>query len=162
MLGRPDLLLHAPRVVAQQHVGGGHDVGGTAVVHLERMLTRAGEQRAEADQPLRLGAVVAVDRLVVVADTEHRTVGPGEQANQQQVGRREVLELVDEHDPTCPLGCGAGAGVGEQHLDGALNLLVEVECVRSLELAPVPRQDLGEAIDLAVVHLLHLVGRAQT
>ena len=80
------------------------DAAGAAVVDLQRVVAGTGEDVGEVDQPAGIGAVVAVDRLVVVADAEHRAVGPGEQADEQQVGRREVLELVDQQQPAGALG----------------------------------------------------------
>ena len=88
------------------------DAGRTAVVDLERMVAGAGEQGAEVDQPGRIGAVVAVDRLVVVAHPEHRAAGRRQQPDEQQVGGREVLELVDEHQPARTLRGHAGLRAG--------------------------------------------------
>ena len=101
--GGADHLGDPPAVVPQQRVGGARRRRRAAVVDLQRMVAGAGEERGEVDQPAGIGAVVAVDRLVVVAHAEHRAVGPGEQPDEQQVGRREVLELVDEQQPAGPL-----------------------------------------------------------
>ena len=76
---------------------------------------------------MRIGAVVAVDRLVVVADAEHAAIGTGQQPNEQQVGGREVLELVDEQHAAGALGREAGPWLAEQDLDRPHDLLVEVE-----------------------------------
>ena len=43
------------------------------------------------------------------------------------MGRREVLELVDQKHPGTPPGGGAGRRVRQEHLDGPVDLLVEVE-----------------------------------
>ena len=43
------------------------------------------------------------------------------------MGRREVLELVDEQVPARALHRAAERAVGEQHLDGGVDLLVEVD-----------------------------------
>ena len=126
--------------MAQQPVGGIDDAVGAAVVDLERMVAGAGEEVGEVDQPRRVGAVVAVDRLVVVADAEHDELGAGEQPHEQEVGGREVLELVDEQHPAGPLRRATGDRVGEQHLDGAEDLLVEVDRPRPVEREPVARE----------------------
>ena len=55
--------------------GGVDDGDGTAVVHLQRMVGRTGEEVAEVDEERRVGASVAIDHLVVVAHAEN--VEPG-------------------------------------------------------------------------------------
>ena len=70
---------------------------------------------------------MTVDALVVVADAEHVEGRQAEQADQQDVGRREVLELVDEEVPAAPLHRGAERAVGENRLDRRVDLLVEVD-----------------------------------
>ncbi len=105
-----DRLGDAPVVVPEQPIDHLDHAGRAAVVHLERMLARAGEQLGEVDQPRRIGAVVAVDRLVVVAHAEHRAARRGEEPDQEEVRRCEVLELVDQHDPTGALRSPTGVG----------------------------------------------------
>jgi hypothetical protein len=92
----PDRLVDPSAIVAKQAVGGLDDAGGAAIVDLERMVTGAREPAFEVDQPCRVGTVVAVDRLVVVADAEHGAARRREQPDQQQMRRGEVLELVDQ------------------------------------------------------------------
>ncbi len=125
-----DRLWHTASVVLQQHRRGGDDVGRTAVVHLQRMVTGMGEVLGEVDQPLGIGPVEPVDRLVVVADPEHTGIWSGQQSDEQVVGRCQVLELVDEQHPAGPLGCGAGSDVGEQDLDCPNDLFVVVDRTR--------------------------------
>lgn len=151
-----DDLRGAPAVVPQQCVGGAHDAARAAVVDLQRVLAGTGEQLGEVDQPGRVGAVVAVDGLVVVAHAEHRGVGPGQQAHQQQVRRCEVLELVDQQQPARPLCGGAGLRVAQQQLDGLEDLFVVVDVAGSGQLVPVAGEGIGEPFDLAVVAALHL------
>ena len=157
-----DGLRHAQHVVAQQPVGGGDDAAGAAVVDLQRVILCTGEERGEVDQPGRVGPVVAVDGLVVVADAEHGAVRPGQQPHEQQVCRGEVLELVHQQHAARPLRRCPRIGVGEQQLDRALHLLVEVERSRAGELAAVLRQERGEPVDLTVVASLDVGGGAQT
>ena len=114
---RSDGLGDAPMVVPEQGVGRRDHVAGTAVVHVQGMVDGAGEEGGEVDEPAGVGAVVAVDGLVVVAHAEHRSVGAGQQADQQQVGRREVLELVDEQQTTTALRDRPGRRVGQQELE---------------------------------------------
>ena len=151
-----DDLRDAPAVVPQQCVGGAHDAARAAVVDLQRVLAGAGEQLGEVDQPGRVGAVVAVDGLVVVAHTEHRGVGSGQQAHQQQVRRCEVLELVDQQQPARPLCGGAGLRVAQQQLDGLEDLFVVVDVAGTGQLVPVAGEGIGKPFDLAVVAALHL------
>ncbi len=56
--------------------------------------------------------------------------GPASRRSEQDVGRGEVLELVDQQHPADPAGGGPGCGVGAQHLDGTQDLLIEVDCAR--------------------------------
>ncbi len=149
--GRPDDLGDPSTVVAQQPIGHLDHTGRAPVVDLERVVLGAGEQGREVDQRSRIGTVVAVDGLVVVADPEHRAAGRGEQPDEQEVRRGEVLELVDEQDATAALGDTACDRVGEQHLQGPADLVVEVDRAGPVELGQVPRVHLGEADHLAGV-----------
>ena len=98
-----DHLGNPPTVVAQQGVGSAHDACGAAIIDLERVLAGAGEEVAEFDQPGRIGAVVAVNGLVIITDAEHGGVGTGEQPNQQDVRGSQILKLVDQQQPARPL-----------------------------------------------------------
>ena len=122
------------------------------------MLAGTREERGEVDQPRRVGAVVAVDGLVVVADTEHGAAGRCEEPDEQEVRWREVLELVDQHDPARPLRGVASLGLGEQHEQRPVDLVVEVDDALPFQPGPVRRPHRGQAVDVAVVLLLGLVG----
>jgi len=52
-------------------------------------VARRGEQLGEVDEPLRIGTIEAVDGLSSSPTAKHTAIGPGEQANQQEVRRRE-------------------------------------------------------------------------
>ena len=67
------------------------------------MITGAREVPVEVDQPLRIGAVGAVDRLVVVAHAEHAPIGAGQQSDEQPMGRCQILELVVQQQPAATL-----------------------------------------------------------
>ena len=75
------------------------------------MVTGVREVLGEVDQPLRVCAVEAVDRLVVVAYAEHAAVGSREQSHQQQMRGSQVLELVDQQHPAGALRGGPRATV---------------------------------------------------
>ena len=156
--GRPDRLGHPPIIVAQQAIDDLDDPSRTAVVHLEWMIAGAGEVVGEIDQPARIGAVVAVDRLIVVADAEDRTAGRGEQADEQDVCGGQVLELVDEHDAARSLGRAAGDRIGEQHEQRPMDLIVEIDRTPPIETIAVGGPHLGEALDVAVVPILCVLG----
>ena len=104
----------------------------------------------ELDQPGGAGAGVAVDGLVVVPDAEDAVGGSRDETQQQEVRRREVLELIDQEDLAGPLGVTGHLGLGEQDLDGSIDLLVEVH------LPPLPKgssivlEEALEALDVAV------------
>ncbi len=144
--------------MAQQSVDHRDRTGRAPVVDLERVVAGPGEQLGEVDQPRRIGAVVAVDRLVVVADAEHVAARCGEQADQQQVRGREILELVDEHHTTRPLRGTPGVGLRQQHEQGPIDLIVEVDRALSFEPAAERRPHAGQPVDVAVVLLLGLLG----
>ena len=91
------------------------------------MVGRAGEQAGEVEEERRVGTGVAVDDLVVVAHAEHVETGRGQQAEQQHVGRRQVLELVDEQVAAPGLGPPPPLTVAQEEVDGAVDLLVEVD-----------------------------------
>ena len=64
---------------------------------------------------------VAVDRLVVIADAENREPGAGEQPEHEQMGRRQVLELIDKDD----LGAGLGSQPNSWFLDEKLDRSID-------------------------------------
>src|SRR6185295_18391769 len=64
VVGGPDGLGDPATVVLQETVDGGDDPLRAAVVHLEGVVAGPGEPTVEVDEPGRVGAVVAVDRLV--------------------------------------------------------------------------------------------------
>ncbi len=138
-----DLLGDPPVVVAEQRAGAVDDLDRAAVVHGQRVGDGAGEQALVVDEERRVGAGVAVDALVVVADAEHVEGRQRQEAHQQHVGRREVLELVDEQVAARALDRAAERPVGQQHLDGAVDLLVEVDRAAAGQLLAEGREQLA-------------------
>ena len=137
--------------------GRSHHRGRAAVVDLERVVGGTGEVAREADEELRGGTRVAVDDLVVVADPEAVVAGGGQQPDHQQVGRGQVLELVDQQAPAPGLCRRPGLGVGDEDLDGPVDLLVEVDRPELGQRRPVAVESLGDA--RRVGHgLLHRLG----
>ena len=88
---------------------------------------RTGEVAVVVDQVLRGGARVAVEDLVVVSHPEAVESRCVQQPDEQEVGRVEVLELVDQEIPARCLGVARAIGIGQQDLDGPIDLLVEVD-----------------------------------
>ena len=125
------------------------------------MLAGAGEQRAVVDEEPGVGAGVPVDALVVVADAEHVEGRQAEQADQQDVGRREVLELVDEEVPAASLHLGTERAVGEHRLDGRVDLLVEVDDATVAQGRAEAGEQLAEPVDV-VARRLDLLRVAQS
>jgi hypothetical protein len=146
---RADDLRHPAPVAGEEVAGRADHRGRAAVVDLEPRRGRGGEGAGEVDEPLGRGARVAVDGLVVVADPEHRPRRSGHQPQQQEVGGREVLELVDQELPARVAGASAGLGVAQQELDGADDLLVEVDRALPGQGFPVARHDVDQAVDVA-------------
>ena len=91
-----DLLGHPPAVVAQQVDGTVDHSGRAPVVDDEAVIDRAGEEAVEVDEPVGRGPGVAVDRLVVVTDGEDLPGRTGQDPQEEEVGRGQVLELVDQ------------------------------------------------------------------
>ena len=92
--------------MADERVGGVEDVAVRAVVLLEldqlHRLLRRREVALELLHVGDLGAAERVDRLVVVADGEHRRVRPGEAAQPLVLQGVGVLELVDQEVREAP------------------------------------------------------------
>ncbi len=96
VLAGDDVLADAPLVVAEQRCRGRYHFGGTAVVDAQGVFAGPRKQGAEVDQEARVGAGMPIDALVVVTDPEDVETRQAEQPDQQNVGWREILELVDE------------------------------------------------------------------
>ena len=99
-LAGPQVLAEARLVVADQRVGGVEDVPVRPVVLLELdqldRLVRRAEIALELLHVGDLRAAERVDRLVVVADREHRRMRAREHPQPFVLQRVRVLELVDE------------------------------------------------------------------
>ncbi len=124
------------------------------------MVAGAGEQSLEADEKGGVGARVAVDDLVVVAHSEHVQLGRRQEPQQQHVRRRQVLKLVHQQVAAAGLGPAPERPVGQQQLQGPVDLLVEVDRPCLLEGRPV-RIEGGRQAGNVVAPLLHLFGIAQ-
>jgi hypothetical protein len=85
--------------VGEQGAGGAHDGGRAPVIDPQLVEGGTGEVAGVVDEEARIGAGVAVDDLVVVADAEDVGGRAGDQAQEEEVGGGEVLELVDEQRP---------------------------------------------------------------
>ena len=59
------------------------------------------------------------------------------------MSRSEILEFVDEEVAAGCLRRGPGLWIGEQDLEGAIDLLVEVHCAKVGQRGPVRREPLG-------------------
>ena len=93
---------------------------------LDRLLRRA-EVALELLHVGDLGAAERVDRLVVVADGEHRGVRPRQHAQPLVLQRVRVLEFVDEQMREAPAVVLAQAFVAGQQLVAAQQQLGEVD-----------------------------------
>ena len=143
-----DLLGDAAVVVAEQRPGPGDDLDRTAVVHVQGVLRGGREQTPVLDEKSGVGAGVAVDALIVVTHAEHVERGQGEEADQQNVRRREILELVDEEVAAGPLHRPPELAVAQERLDGGIDLLVEVHHAAFGELEAEGGEQLGETRDI--------------
>ena len=158
--GGVDRLVDPAAVVAEEGARGVDDGGRAAVVDLEVVGGGAGEVALVVDEEAGVGAGVAVDDLVVVADAEHVGGGAGHQADQQEVGGREVLELVDQQRPRLGPDFGPQVGVAQQQLHRQVDLLVEVEAAGAVEHVAVGRKGGRDAGGVGV-EVLRLLRRDQ-
>ena len=150
------MILVDPAMVVRQQVASAVDHGdGAPVVDLQRVIGGTGEQAGEVDQERGISAGVPVDHLVVVADTEHVQARCGQEAHQQHVGRREILQLVHQQVPAPGLRATAQLPVLQEQLDGAVDLLVEVDGAAGRQ--PLPeRAERGGQAGHVVPLVLHL------
>ena len=75
----------------------------------------------------RVGAAERVDRLVVVADGEHRSIGAGQRLEPSILQRVRILELVDQQMREAPPIMLADAFVPRQQLVAAQQQLGEID-----------------------------------
>ena len=120
----------------------------------------AGEVVLELDEETRVGSGIAVDHLVVVADAEDLELGGGHEPQQQEIGGREVLELVHQEMSAPLLPSGSQRRVAQERLDRAVHLLAVIDPVPLVETAPVPLERGGEPRHV-VSFRLHLFGIPQ-
>ena len=161
-LGGPQVLAQPRRVVADQGVGGVEDVALRTVVLLEldEVHRHAGPAEVALDR-LHVGDLRApegVDRLVVVADREHRRVGAGEELEPPVLELVGVLELVDEQVREAPAVVLAQRVVPRQELEAAQQELGEVDHALALAGRVVERVELDHAAR-EIVACLDLVRR---
>ena len=84
-----------------------------------------------------------------ITETELNMAGrPCEEAKEEDVRRREVLELVDEEHAAHTSGRRPRGRVGAQDLDGAEDLFVEVDRAGVGQAVSVLGEDVGEAGDV--------------
>ena len=92
----PQLLAHAPAVVADQGVGSLQDGAGGAVVLLQTHHPGIGEFLGETLDVLDPCATPAVDGLVIIADHGHAFAITGQQLQPGVLQGVGILELVDQ------------------------------------------------------------------
>ena len=78
-------------------VGGAEDVAGRPEVLLEEEHRSLGKIACEPADVTDFGAAPAIDALVVVTDHKDLIVLGGEQPQPGELGKVDVLELVNEH-----------------------------------------------------------------
>jgi hypothetical protein len=125
----------------------------------------AREVAFELEHVLRRGAAEGVDRLIVVADREHRVVGARQQLEPPVLQAVGILELVHQDVREAPLVVGAQHFVAREQLEAAQQQLGEIDRALAVALRVVLRVDLDEAarilvqrLDLRCAQALVLVG----
>ena len=157
---RPEVLLLALAVVADDAVRRVEDVLGRAVVLLERDRVRAREVVLELEDVADVGAAEAVDALIGVADREDVPVLLGEQLEQAVLGVVRVLVLVDEDVAERLLPLLAGLGEALEHVDREEEHVVEVDGVRGEEALLVEVVDLRDGLVVEARDALGVLVRA--
>src|ERR1700690_4127134 len=97
--GRPQRLAQPGGVVRDQCVRALEYGGARAVVLFEAEQPGLGKILAELLQVLDSRSAPAIDRLVVVADHERRTLAAYQQSDPRVLNRVRVLEFIDQHVP---------------------------------------------------------------
>src|SRR4051812_15375839 len=143
---RPEVLLLALAVVADDAVRGVEDVLGRAVVLLERDRVRAREVVLELEDVADVGAAEPVDALVRVSHGEQVAVLLGDELEQAVLGVVRVLVLVDQHIVKCLLPLLPCLGEALEHVDGEEEHVVEVDGVRGEEALLVEVVDLRNGL----------------
>ena len=122
------------------------------------MVAGAGEQAPEVDQEPRVGTGMAVDDLIVVAHPEDVQSREGEQAQQEDVGGGQVLQLVHQQMTMGHLRPAPQLRIAEEQLDRPVDLLVEVHRSSGEQLGPVGIEQLDQTGDIvaAGLHVLRV------
>ena len=142
---RVDVLVDAACVVGE-HVTGRTDDGGRApVVDRQGMGHGAREVTGIVDEEFGRCAGVSVDDLIVVAHPEAVVGRSGQQPDEEEVCRVEVLELVHQEEAALGLRHRPCRRIGQQDLDRPVDLLVEVDGARVREGGAVAVETLGDA-----------------
>ena len=89
--------------------------------------------------------------MIIVANAEDRPTRRSQQTNQQQVGWCEVLELIDQHHPACPLSNPTSLGLRQQHQERSVNLVVEINRTLPFERGAIARPRCRQPFDVAVI-----------
>ena len=111
----------------ERGLGESDDRARAAVVAHERDRRAAREHEAEVEERRRVGAREAVDRLGGVADDGEVVAVAEPRAEQAELQRRGVLELVDEQVPEAPALRGRELVVALDRVGAAAEHVVEVE-----------------------------------
>ena len=93
----PDRLGEALAVGGDEPRGGVDDGARATVVRGEHDAVGVRVRAGEAQDPAHIGEPPGVDRLVVVADDEEVVLRRGQEADEPELRRVDVLELVDAH-----------------------------------------------------------------
>ncbi len=157
----PQLLAEPRAVVADQRVGGVEDGAVRAIVLLEldeaHRLVGCREVALEVLHVRDVGAAEGVDRLVVVADGEHRGARPGEQPQPAVLQHVGVLELVDQKVREAAPVVLADRVVLREELEAAQQQLREVDHALALAHGLVER----EVLDLRALEVVPRLDRVR-
>ena len=124
---RPKIFTESPAVVGDQRVGGIEDGAGGAIVLLEAHQFGMRKITPEGLQIFDTCTAPAVNRLVVVADDEWRTLGAGEQFGPAILNGVGVLKLVDQHVPKAAPIVAEQLGVIAPEFEGTQQQFGEID-----------------------------------
>ncbi len=121
------------------------DARRTPVVDRQGVRGRSREVAVEVDEIFGRRTGVAVNNLVVVAHPKTVVGRCGQEPDQQEVGRIEILEFIDEEITAFGLGHAPRLRIPKEDLERTVDLLVEIHRTEVGQRRPIASESLGDA-----------------
>ncbi len=156
---RPELLLTAFDVVADDRVRRIEDGHGGPVILVEGDNRRFGEISLEFEQVAHIGAAPAVDRLIVVADYEQVAVLLHQEPEQLILHAVRVLVFVDHDVVEALLVRGENTRMFAPQLQRHQQEVVEIEAVRRPQRRLIPLEHVRKMLPVLLLRCRDLLFR---